>query len=95
MLPFEPEDAGVAPVCPPVWLHANCERFVVQQMKHRGWPQDEIDTWFRNWRDDEPNSEKEDEWMDTGIASPFPHPIIIPGGGYLQPPHTIARCCCV
>ena len=50
-------------VCPPVWLHANCEPFVVQQMKHRGWPQDDIDAWFRNWRDDEPNSEKEYELM--------------------------------
>ena len=65
----------------PIWLHANCEPFVVQQMKYRGWPQDDIDTWFRDWRDDEPNSEKEDEWMETGIASPFPHPILIPGGG--------------
>ena len=64
MLPLDPEDDAFD-VCPPVWLHANCEPFVVQQMKYRGWPQDDIDTWFQNWRDDEPNSEKEEE---TGIA---------------------------
>ena len=80
MLPLDPEDDAFD-VCPPVWLHANCEPFVVQQMKHRGWPQADIDTWFRNWRDDEPNSEKEDEFMDAGSASPFPYPIIMPGWG--------------
>ena len=71
MLPFDPADDAFG-VCPPIWLHANCEPFVVQQMKYRGWPQDVIDTWFRDWRDDEPNSEKEDEWMETGIA-PLSH----------------------
>ena len=44
-------------------------------MKHRGWPQDDIDFFFRDWRDDEPNSEKEDE---TGIV-PTPIALLVPG----------------
>ena len=74
MLPFDPADDAFS-VCPPIWLHANCEPFVVQQMKYRGWAQDDIDYLFRDWRDDEPNSEKEEE---TGIA---PLPTSVPGGG--------------
>ena len=81
MLPFNPADDAFS-VCPPIWLHANCEPAVVQAMKDRGWPQDDIDTWFRDWRDDEPNSEKEDEWVDSGIVPPpCPHPLLVPGWG--------------
>ena len=74
MLPFNPADDAFS-VCPPIWLHANCEPFVVREMKLRGWPQDDIDFFFRDWRDDEPNSEKEDE---TGIV-PTPNVLLVPG----------------
>ena len=30
-------------------------------MKERGWPTDDIDYWFKDLRDDEPNSEEEEE----------------------------------
>ena len=32
---------------------------MVESLRQRGWPQDDIDTFFRDWRSDEENSEKE------------------------------------
>ena len=87
MLPSDPADPG-DDVAPPIWLHANCETFVVQQMKYRGWTQDDIDYFFRDWRDDEPNSEKEDATGITPPNGPFSHLM-----GSLPPLHIIVRIC--
>ena len=32
---------------------------MVESLRQRGWPQDDIDAFFRDWRSDEENSEKE------------------------------------
>ena len=31
---------------------------MVEEMRQRGWAQDDIDYYFRDWRSDEENSEK-------------------------------------
>ena len=47
---------------------------MVEQMRQRGWPQDDIDTWFRDWRSDEENSEKEQLTHNTDALRGGTHP---------------------
>ena len=44
-------------------------------MKERGWPSDDIDYWFKDLRDDEPNSEEEEVPL-GGPPMPTDPPVI-------------------
>ena len=44
--------------CICLYIITQCEGAMVEEMRQRGWAQDDIDYYFRDWRSDEENSEK-------------------------------------
>ena len=66
------------------------EGAMVEQMHQRGWPQDDIDTWFRDWRSDEENSEKEQLTHNTDALRGGTHP---PPSIYGYTIYAIHICC--